>query len=153
QRLLAPACRAFSERALTRLLLSSGFDVDQALGSGANFVALVAHRAGEPALEALSDGFHQAQRGQFRAARAEFARAQASERNDVKLEALLGEADAAMATNDGDGAVRCYFEANELDPKDGRALSGLSRVALATGEVDDALRLSLESLARDPIEA
>src|SRR6185369_5870789 len=42
QRLLAPACRAFSERALTRLLLRSGFDVDQALGSGANFVALVA---------------------------------------------------------------------------------------------------------------
>jgi tetratricopeptide (TPR) repeat protein len=153
QRLLAPACRAFSERALTRLLLRSGFQVDQTLGTGVNFVALVAHRAGEPALEALSDALHQAHRGQFRAARAEFARARASERQDVKLEALLGEADAAFAANDGDSAVRCYFEANELDASDGRALAGLSRVALATGEVDDALRLSLESLSRDPMEA
>lgn len=153
QRLLAPACRAFSERALKRLLLRSGFDVDHALDSGPSFVALVAHRAGEPALEALTEAVHQAHRGQFRAARAEFARAKASPRTDVKLEALLGEAEAAIAANDGDCAVRSYFEANELDPKDGRALAGLSRIALATDEIDDALRLSLESIARDPIDA
>ena len=153
QRLLAPACRAFSQRALTRLLLRSGFDVEQVLCTGANFVALVARRAGEPAFEALTEAIHQAHRGQFRAARAEFSRAQSSDRVDLKLEALLGQADAAFAANDGDSAVRCYFEANELDAKDGRALAGLSRVALATGEVDDALRLALESLDRDPIEA
>jgi tetratricopeptide (TPR) repeat protein len=66
---------------------------------------------------------------------------------------LLGEADVALAANDGDGAARCYFEANELDTGDGRALAGLSRVALATGEIDDSLRLSLESLNREPTEA
>ncbi|MEO6602483.1 MAG: methyltransferase domain-containing protein [Polyangiaceae bacterium] len=153
QRLLAPACRAFSQRALERLLLRSGFDVEQVLSTGANFVSLVARRAGEPALDALTEALHQAHRGQFRAARAEFARARQTERSDVMLEALLGEADAAFAANDGDNAVRCYFEANELDLNDGRALAGLSRVALATGELDDALRLSLESLGRDPVEA
>ncbi len=153
QRLLSPACRAFSQRALTNMLLRSGFDVEQVLCTGANFVALVARRSGQPELEALTEAMHQAQRGQFRAAHAEFARAQHSARSDVKLEALLGQADAAFAANDGDTAVRCYFEANELDAKDGRALAGLSRVALATGEVDDALRLSLESLDRDPLEA
>lgn len=153
QRLLAPACRAFSPRALTRLLLRSGFDVEQVLGTGVNFVAVVARRSGDLALEAMTEAMHQAQRGQFGAARAEFARAQKSDRLDVKLEALIGEANAAFAANDGDTAVRCYFEANELDLKDGRALAGLARVALATGEVDDALRLSLESLDRDPTEA
>jgi SAM-dependent methyltransferase len=153
QRLLAPACRAFSQRALERALLRSGFDVERVLHTGANFVSLVARRAGEPALDALTEALHQAQRGQFRAARAGFARAQQSERLDVKLEALLGEAEAAFAVNDGDNAVRCYFEANELDANDGRALAGLSRVALATGELDDALRLSLESIGRDPVEA
>ncbi|MET0790826.1 MAG: methyltransferase domain-containing protein, partial [Polyangiaceae bacterium] len=153
QRLLAPACRAFSPHALTRLLLRSGFEVEQTLCTSANFVALVARRSTAPELEALTEAIHQAQRGQFRAARAEFARAQQSERADVKLEALIGEADAAFAANDGDTAVRCYFEANDLDLDDGRALAGLSRVALATGELDDALRLSVESLGRDPLEA
>jgi tetratricopeptide (TPR) repeat protein len=153
QRLLAPACRAFSQRALTRLLLRSGFEVEQAPRTGANFIALVARRAGDAALDALTEALHQAQRGQLRAARAEFARAAQSERVDIRLEALLGEADAAFAANDGDTAVRCYFEANELDAEDGRALAGLSRVGLATGEVDDSLRLALESLDRDPMEA
>jgi tetratricopeptide (TPR) repeat protein len=49
--------------------------------------------------------------------------------------------------------VRCYFEANDLNRNDGRALSGLARVALATGELDDALRLALDSVKRDPTEA
>ncbi len=153
QRLLAPACRAFSARALNRLLLRSGFDVEQTLCTGANFVALVARRSGESELEALVEGFHQAGRGQFRSARAEFERARNSERSEVKLEALLGEAESAFAANDGDTAVRCYFEANELDTQDGRALSGLARVALATGELDDALRLAMDALLRDPTEA
>jgi len=152
QRLLAPACRAFSRRALQRLLLRSGFDLEESICTGANFVALVGRRSGEVELEALVEGLHQARRGQLEAARNEFARAQKSARPGIKLEALLGEAEAAFDANDGDSAVRCYFEANAIDPKDGRALAGLARVALATGEVDDALGLALDSLKREPTE-
>ena len=152
QRLLPPARCAFSQTTLTRLLLRSGFELEEIAIPGANFVALVALRSADPALDALVDGFHQAGRNQFHAARAEFARARQSERLDVKLEATLGEAEAAFAANDGDSAVRCYFEANELSATDGRALSGLAHVALATGEVDDAFRLALDALQRDPTD-
>ena len=153
QRLLAPACRAFSKAALSHLLLRAGFETEGLACVGANFVMLVARRSGDAAIEALSEGFHQASRGQFRSARSEFARARSSERLDVKLEAALGEAEAAFVANDGDGAVRCYFEANGLDATDGRALSGLARVALATGEIQDALKLSVDALERDPTQA
>jgi SAM-dependent methyltransferase len=153
QRLIAPACRAFSKLALSRLLLRSGFEVEEAASAGANFVFLLARRSGDTALDALVEGFHQIGRGQASAARSEFARARRSERADVRLEAVLGEAEAAFAANEGDVAVRCYFEANGLDATDGRALSGLARVALATGELDDALRLALDALKRDPTEA
>jgi len=132
--------------------LHSGFDIENTVCTGANFVALVARRAGEAEIEALVEGFQQARRGQFRAARDEFTRAGRSARQDVKLEALLGEAEAAFAANDGDGAARCYFEANALDSSDGRALSGLARVALATGEVEDALGLALDALKREPTD-
>ncbi len=153
QRLIAPACRAFSQRALSQLLLRSGFEVEEVASSVASFVALVARRSGDAALDALVEGFHQAGRGQLHAARREFARASQSERREVRLEALLGEAEAAFAANEGDVAARSYFEANELDARDGRALSGLARVALATGELDDAFRLALDALKRDPTEA
>ncbi len=153
QRLIAPACRAFSKRALSRLLLRSGFEVEETASSVTSFVALVARRSEDVALDALVEGFHQVGRGQLTAARREFVRAGQSERRDVRLEALLGEAEAAFASNEGDVAVRCYFEANEIDGQDGRALSGLARVALATGELDDAFRLALDALKRDPTEA
>lgn len=153
QRLLSPVCRAFSPTALTSLLLRSGFELQHGAVSSGNFVALVAERSGDASVEALVEGLYQAGRGQFRAARTEFARARQGDRPAVKLEALLGEAEASFAANDGDGAVRCYFEANALDARDGRALSGLARVALATGEVDDALRLALDALERDSTDA
>jgi Flp pilus assembly protein TadD len=154
QRLIAPACRAFSKLALGHLLLRSGFEVETTTGDpGSSFVALVARRSGDSALDPLIEGFHHLNRGHFDVARVEFASARQSERKDVQLEAMLGEAEAAFAMNEGDVAVRCYFEANELDAGDGRALSGLARVALATGELDDALRLALDALKRDPTEA
>ena len=153
QRLLAPACRAFSRPALAHLLLRSGFEVEELVCTGANFVALTARRSADTALEALVEGFHQTARGQFRAARSEFTRARQSERQDIRLEATLGEAEAAFAANDGDGAVKCYFAANALDATDGRALAGLARIALAAGEVSDALNLAVDALERDPTEA
>ena len=153
QRLLPPARNAFSRASLTRLLLRSGFDLEEVAEPGEGFVALVALRSADPAIDALVEGFQQAHKNQFRAARAEFARARQSARVDIQLEGILGEAEAAFAANDGDGAVRCYFEANELGESDGRALSGLARVALATGEIDDALRLALDALQRDPTDA
>jgi len=153
QRLLPPARCAFSQASLTRLLLRSGFDLEEIAAPGANFVALVALRSADPAIDALVEGFQQAHRNQFRAARAEFARARQSARVDIQLEAALGEAEASFAANDGDGAVRCFFEANELSASDGRALTGLARVALVTGEVDDALRLAVDALQRDPTDA
>jgi len=152
QRLLPPARAAFSQASLTRLLLRSGFELEEVAAPGANFVALVALRSSDPAIDALVEGFQQAQRSQFQAARADFARARQSQRVDVQLEALLGEAEAAFAANDGDGAARCYFEANGLSDSDGRALCGLARVALAMGEVHDALRLAVDALQRDPID-
>ena len=121
--------------------------------TGANFVALVARRSGEAEVGALVEGFRHTNLGQFRAARQEFTRARQSTRQHVKLEALLGEAEAAFAANDGDGAVRCYFEANSLDASDGRALSGLARVSLATGEMEDALGLATDALKREPTDA
>ncbi len=153
QRLVAPVCRAYSKLALRHLLLRSGFEVEDLDCSGGTFVTLLAGRSADPAIDALAEGFHQASRGQFAAARTEFTRARRANRDDVKLEAVLGEAEAAFATNDGDIAVRCYFEANDLAPEDGRALSGLARVALATGELDDALRLAHDSVKRNPTDA
>jgi SAM-dependent methyltransferase len=153
QRLQAPACRAFSQASLSRLLLRSGFEVSEVVRTPANFVALVAERSGNPAVEALVDGFFQASRGELAAARSHFSRARRSERGEVRLEALLGEAEASFAANDGDNAVRCYLEANALDAKDGSALAGLARLALATGQVDEALRLALDALRCDATEA
>jgi SAM-dependent methyltransferase len=153
QRLLPPARSAFSQASLTHLLLRSGFELEEIATPAANFVALVALRSADPAVAALVDGFQHVHRQQFRAARAEFARARQSTRVDVKLEATLAEAEASFAVNDGDSAVRCYFEANELSDSDGRALSGLSRVALASGAVEDALRFALDALQRDPTDA
>ena len=152
QRLLAPACRAFSRTALSRLLLRAGFDVDTPLSPSTNFVALIARRADDPSVDALAEGLYQAARGQFSSAAKELARARESARADVQLEALLGEAELALAEGDGDGAVRRYFEANELDNGDGRALSGLAHIALRTGNKDDALRLALDALKREPTE-
>jgi len=152
QRLLAPARAAFTQASLTRLLLRSGFELEEIAAPGANFVSLVALRSADPAVDALVEGFQQAQRRQFSAARADFARARQSSRADVQLESLLGEAEVAFAANDGDGAARCYFEANRLSDSDGRALCGLARVALASGEVNDALRLAVDALQRDPID-
>jgi len=152
QRLLPPARGAFSQTSLTRLLLRSGFELEEVAAPAANFVALVALRSADPAIDALVEGFQQAQRNQFRAARADFTRARQSLRPEVQLEAILGEAETAFAANDGDGAVRCYFEANALSDSDGRALCGLARVALATGEVHDALRLAIDALHRDPLD-
>jgi SAM-dependent methyltransferase len=153
QRLVAPVSRAFSRLALRHLLLRSGFEVADLDCSGGTFVTLVAGRSADPAIDALAEGFHQAGRAQFTAARTEFARARRSDREDVRLEAILGEAEAAWSEKDGDVAVRCYFEANDLAPADGRALSGLARVALITNELDDALRLAHDSLMGDPTEA
>jgi len=153
QRLLPPARCAFSQASLTRMLLRSGFELEEVAELSANFVALIALRSADPAVDALVEGIQQANRNQFRAARAAFARARQSKRLQIQLEATLGEAEASFAANDGDGAVRCYFEANELSDDDARALSGLARVALATGEVDDAHRLAVEALQRDPSDA
>ena len=152
QRLLPPARRAFSQASLTRLLLRSGFDVEEVAEPGPNFVALIAMRSADPAVDALVEGFQRAHRGQWPAARAALARARQSERVDIKLEAILGDADASFVFNDGDSAVRGYFAANELSESDGRALSGLARVALVTGEVEHALRLALDALERDPTD-
>jgi tetratricopeptide (TPR) repeat protein len=153
QRLLPPARSAFSQASLTRLLLRAGFELEEIAEPGANFVALIALRSADPAILALVEGLHQASRNQFRAAREEFARARQSARVEIKLEAVLAEAEASFAANDGDSAVRCYFEANALSETDGRALSGLARVALAMGEIDDAFRLALDALERDPTDA
>ena len=103
------------------MLLRSGFELEESVGGGASFVALVARRSDDPNVEALVEGFHQAGRGAFAAARAEFSRASNSERKDILLEARLGEAEAAFAANDGDSAVKSYFAANELGAEDGRA--------------------------------
>jgi tetratricopeptide (TPR) repeat protein len=150
--LLAPARRAFSPRALSRLLLRSGFDVETSVCTSGNFLALVGRRSGDVELEALVQGFQRVRRGQLAEARSEFARASQSARREIKLEALLGDADAAFASDDGDSAVRRYFEANALDSSDGRALAGLARVALATGELEDAFGLALDSVKREPAE-
>lgn len=153
QRLLSPARSAFSQASLTRTLLRSGFELEELAAPGANFVALIALRSADPAIDALVEGLRHAQRNQFRAARAEFSRARQSTRDEVQLEAILAEAETAFAESDGDSAVRCYFEANDLSQSDGRALSGLARIALATGEFEDALRLGVDSLQRDPMDA
>ena len=153
QRLLPPARVAFSQASLTRLLLRSGFELEEIVAPGKNFVALVALRSGDPSIDALVEGLHQAHRKQFRAARSALARARQSERTDIKLEAILGEAEAWFAVGDGDRAARCYFAAHELSASDGRALSGLARVALATGETEHALRLALDALRHDPTDA
>jgi len=153
QRLTTPARRAFSKAALGQLLLRSGFEVEELVCGGATFIALVARRSEDPLVDALVEAFQHAERGQLDAARAEFARAERSPRPEVLLEVRLGQAEIAFASNDGDGAARHFFEANELGLQDGRGLGGLARIALATNQLEDARSLATDALRFDPTDA
>ncbi len=153
QRLPLPVRRAFSVTSLSRLLLRAGFEVTAIVLDSGSFIAVTARRSDDPAVLALSDGFHAGSRGDLQLARASFKKVLPSAAASFQLEARLGEAELAFAVGDGDAAARAFFAANELAPRDERGWTGLSRLALATGQVDEGLRLAEEAVRRDPTEA
>ncbi|HEY2405604.1 MAG TPA: methyltransferase domain-containing protein [Polyangiaceae bacterium] len=153
QRLMPPARRAFSMLGLERLLLHSGFELETIHCQTGMFLAALARRSEDGACAALVEGFHLASRGRFEHSLHAFDKALASDRANVKIEALLGRAEARLALNDGDAAGADFFSVRELAPDDARALAGLARISLAVGAFDDALRLAADAVHVDPTDA
>jgi Flp pilus assembly protein TadD len=112
----------------------------------------VARRIEDPALDALLRAGELARTGDFRRAR-ELLETQKTERAQLALELLLGQAELAFAEGAGDVAARAFFQARHLDPSDSRALCGLSRIALSAGSTDDALRLAGDAARVEPTSA
>lgn len=152
QRLVAPARRAFTKQDLGAALSRAGFTVEGWLCEGGTFMACVAKRVEDVALQGLERAGELAQRGQFREAR-ELLETLRTEREALALEVLLAQGELAMAERAGDIAARAFFQARELETSDARALTGLSRIALSVGERDDALRLAMDAVRAQPASA
>jgi tetratricopeptide (TPR) repeat protein len=152
QRLIAPARRAFTKQELTALLARAGFAIDGWLASAGTFVACVARRVEDAALDALRRAGELAEAGKYAAAR-QLLEGTRTERHALSLELLLAQGELAMAERAGDIAARAFFQARDLTPNDARALTGLSRIALSIGETDDALRLALDAVRGEPSSA
>lgn len=152
QRLIAPARRAFTKQELGAMLTRAGFAVEGWLTTSGTFVACVARRIEDPALDALDLAGSLATQGKFREARELLATAR-TQRGALTLEVLLAQGELAMAERAGDQAARAFFQARDLDPEDARALTGLSRIALSIGEHQDALRLAMDAARAQPASA
>jgi len=152
QRLIAPARRAFTPQELGAILTRSGFVVEGWLSVTGTFVACVARRMEDSALDVLNDAGNLAAAGEYTVAR-ELLAATRTERRPLALELLLAQGELAMAERAGDLAARAFFQARELEPLDARALTGLSRIALSIGEHDDALRLATDAVHAQPASA
>jgi tetratricopeptide (TPR) repeat protein len=152
QRLVAPARRAFTKQELAAILARTGFAIEGWLCEGGTFVACVARRIEDAALEGLETARTLAGAGQFTEARL-LLESLRTERAALALELLLAQGELAMAERAGDIAARAFFQARELDPQDARALTGLSRIALSVGESDDALRLAMDAVRSQPASA
>jgi SAM-dependent methyltransferase len=152
QHLTAPARRAFSRRAMSSLLLRSGLEIDAWLLEAGSFIACVARRSADPALESLVEA-ERAGVMDCAARREAYGRAAQAARKDVRLEAAIGIAELELSRGDGDAAVRALFQARELDASDPRPLVGLSEISLITGSAHDALKLALDAVRLDPSDA
>jgi tetratricopeptide (TPR) repeat protein len=152
QRLVAPARRAFTQQELAAVLTRTGFAVDGWLCTTGTFMACVARRVDEPALDGLEQAGNMAGTGNFGQARA-LLESLRTERSALALELLLAQAELAMAEGAGDVAARAFFQARDLKPDDARALTGLARIALMVGEADDALRLAMDAVRAQPASA
>lgn len=152
QRLVAPARRAFTKQDLGAVLARAGFSVEGWLCESGTFVACVAKRIDDPALEELEQVGVLANAGHFREARERLAQVR-TQHSALALELLLAQGELAMAERAGDLAARAFFQARELAPSDARALTGLSRIALSVGERDDALRLAMDAVRAEPASA
>lgn len=152
QRLIAPARRAFTKPELSALLARAGFAIDGWLATAGTFVACVARRIEDSALDTLRRASALAEVGKFTEARILLEGAR-TERHALALEVLLGQGELAMAERAGDTAAKAFFQARELAPQDARALTGLSRIALSIGASDDALRLAMDAVRAEPSSA
>jgi tetratricopeptide (TPR) repeat protein len=152
QRLIAPARRAFTQHELTAMLSRCGFAVEGWLCTAGTFVACVARRLEDAALEALTVAGSLAQEGKYTRARL-LLEAQKTSRSALALELLLGQAELAMAERAGDVAARAFFNARELAPSDARALTGLARISLSVGATEDALRFASDAVRSQPTSA
>jgi tetratricopeptide (TPR) repeat protein len=152
QRLVAPARRAFTQQELGAVLTRTGFTVEGWLCSGGTFVACVARRIEDMAVDALERAGALAGVGRFTEAR-QLLESTRTERSGLSLELLLAQAELAMAERAGDLAARAFFQARELAPEDVRALTGLARIALSVGASDDALRLAMDAVRVQPASA
>jgi tetratricopeptide (TPR) repeat protein len=152
QRLIAPARRAFTPQELGAILTRGGFVVEGWLSVTGTFVACVARRIEDSALDVLNHAGNLAAAGEYTVAR-ELLAATRTERRPLALEVLLAQGELAMAERAGDLAARAFFQARELEPLDARALTGLSRIALSIGEHEDALRLAMDAVHAQPASA
>jgi tetratricopeptide (TPR) repeat protein len=132
--------------------LRAGLVLDAWLLEAGSFIACVARKVSDAALEALSEA-DRSRSSDPAAARSAYARAALSARVDVRFEAAIGLAELELACGDGDAAVKALFAARDLDAADARALVGLSQISLLTGAAHDALKLALDAIRLDPADA
>jgi tetratricopeptide (TPR) repeat protein len=149
QRLVAPARRAFSRPGLDALLTRAGFHVAAFVASDGTFVACMATTSGDPAWQHLSRAGRLGSASPDEAL-AELALAGKSGCRNMQREAHLAAAELLTTCSDGDGAVRAYLAAAQLDPADPRPLAGLALLTLRSGAPEDAFDLAARALRLDP---
>lgn len=93
QHLRSPARRAFSRRALSSLLLCSGYEPTSFLGDAGTFLVCTARASASTAVQALAEGTKAREDGDLEAARSAYARAARGEDPRIRYEAKLGEAE------------------------------------------------------------
>ncbi|HVW23879.1 MAG TPA: methyltransferase domain-containing protein [Polyangiaceae bacterium] len=151
QRLVTPARRAFSPRALEALLVRGGFHATTWVADTGTFIGCVATAADDGAWEHFAAA-SRVKDTNPELAFTELAAAGRSGRRDVQREAAIATGELRMKRNDGDGAARAFLHAASLDGNDPRPLAGLAVLALAGGSIEDALELAARAAELDPTE-
>ncbi len=152
QYLRAPTRRAYAPSSLGTLLTVSGYEVIEWLETDGPFLMCVATPFSGGSWEDLRNGYADLAASRIEDALACFKEALSSARSEVKVEAVLGEAECRLSQRDGDGAIRAYFHARDLAPDDARAMAGLARIALSMGNAGDAAQLAEAALRLDPTD-
>ena len=152
QRLIAPARRGYSLKALSALLTRGGLRITEWITTRGTFVACAAVRDESPASMDLVLGLRALDGGDSDAALTCLGRAAAAGPREVAREAHYARAAVLLDIGRGDPAVEALLAAARVDGEDARPLAALAEVALSTGDAAGALRLGLDAVRLDPSE-
>jgi len=147
QRLVSPARRASSPRALTTLLVRSGFEPVSWLEPHLGFLGVLARPSVDQGAKILADAEADFARGELARALERVCVVAVSEQRSLRLEAQLMSARIHLELDCRDAATAALLEAQRLDSQDPRPLAGLSRLALLSHNPELAEELAREALA------